>query len=152
MKRNRVATALLVTSLLAVPAPAQSIGRIKRSLDRAVGGGQQPPAQSPRPGAAPAPVAAPPLSPAGAAAKKKKEEQDAAEADKRVVEFLRERIKDGSPSAAFDLGKRYEEGRGVPADPAEARKLMELAAQRDNSDARQWLKDNPASKDEAAKK
>jgi TPR repeat protein len=144
---------LALLGLLAATAEGQSIGRIKRSLDRATGGNPYAPQTAPnRSGAggvsAPAPgvIPAAPLSPAAAAAEKKKREQEAAEADKRVVDFLKQRIADGSPSAPFDLAKRHEEGRGVPEDPVEARRLMELAASRDNSEAKQWLRDTPAPK------
>lgn len=135
--------------LFAIAAEAQSIGRIKRSLDRATGGNPYAPQTAPNrsgSGGAPAPgtVPAPPPSPAAAAAEKKKREQEAAETEKRVVDFLKQRVADGSPSAAFELGKRHEEGRGVPLDPKEARRLMELAAKGDNSDAKKWLVENPA--------
>ncbi len=128
---------------------AQSIGRIKRSLDRATGGNPYAPQTAPnRSGsggsAAPGAVPAPPPSPAAAAAEKKKREQEAAETEKRVVDFLKQRVADGSPSAAYELGKRHEEGRGVPPDPKEARRLMELAAKGDNSDAKKWLTENTA--------
>lgn len=135
--------------LFATAVEAQSIGRIKRSLDRATGGNPYAPQTAPNrsgSGGAPAPgaVPAPPPSPAAAAAEKKKREQEAAETEKRVVDFLKQRVADGSPSAAFELGKRHEEGRGVPLDPKEARRLMELAAKGDNSDAKKWLAENPA--------
>lgn len=131
-------------------ASAQSIGRIKRSLDRATG--QQPPqqipVQRPQPGGAPAQPAQP-LTPAQAAAAKQAKEQAAADADKRVVDFLQQRVKDGSADAAYDLGVRNLEGRGVKADAKEGRRLVELAAERGNADAKQWVKDNPAPKAEA---
>ena len=61
-----------------------------------------------------------------------------------MVDFLKQRVADGSPSAAYELGKRHEEGRGVPSDPKEARRLMEMAVKGDNSDAKKWLTENPA--------
>lgn len=133
--------------ILAVSAEAQSIGRIRRSIDRATGGnpyapqlppGPSRPTQPTGPGTAPAPT------PAQAAADRKRKEQEANETEKRVVDFLKQRVEEGSPSAAFDLAKRHEEGRGVPKDPVEARRLMELAAKRDNSDAKTWLAEHPA--------
>ncbi len=136
-----------VATLALQPVSAQSIGRIKRSLDRATG--QQAPAQAPAQAVPAQPVK--PLTPAEAAAAKQKKEQAAAEADKRIVEFLQQRVKDGSADAAYDLGTRHIDGRGVKPDATEARRLIELAAQRGNSDAKQWVKDNPAPKaDEAA--
>lgn len=139
-----------VATLALQPASAQSIGRIKRSLDRATG--QQPPAQVPgqRPQQIVPAQPAKQLTPAEAAAAKQRKEQAAAEADKRVVEFLQQRVKDGSADAAYDLGTRHIDGRGVKPDPAEARRLIELAAQRGSSDAKQWVKDNPAPKTEEA--
>jgi TPR repeat protein len=139
--------AVAIVALALQPASAQSIGRIKRSLDRATG--QQPQAPAQRPGQVAPAQPAPPLSPAAAAAAKKRDEQAAAEADKRVVEFLKQRVKDGSADAAYDLGVRYRDGRGVAADAKESRRLLELAAERGNSDAKQWLKDNPAPKAES---
>jgi hypothetical protein len=140
---------LACLGLLTTVAEAQSIGRIKRSLDRATGGNPYAPQPAPNrsgSGGAPAPgaVPAPPPSPAAVAAEKKRREQEAAETEKRVVDFLKQRVADGSPSAAYELGKRHEEGRGVPVDVKEARRLMELAAKGDNSDAKKWLVENPA--------
>lgn len=146
--------------ILAFSTQAQSIGRLRRSIDRATGGNpyapQLPPAPS-RPGA-PAgpgqpPGAAPaaPATPAQAAAERKRKEQEANETEKRVVDFLKQRVEQGSPSAAYDLAKRHEEGRGVAKDPVEARRLMELAAKRDNSDAKTWLAEHPAPAKPASK-
>lgn len=61
-------------------------------------------------------------------------------ADERVVAFLRKRIDQGSADAAAELAQRHEEGRGVPADPVEARRLYRLAAERGNEDAQYWLR------------
>ena len=62
--------------------------------------------------------------------------------DARIVAFLNTRIADGSADAAYDLGVRYTKGQGVVADPKQARKLMETAATRGNSDAAKWLSTN----------
>lgn len=140
--------------VLALSAEAQSIGRLRRSIDRATSGNpyapQLPPApgrptQPAGPGQAPGVAPAPaPATPAQAAAERKRKEQETNETEKRVVDFLKQRVEEGSPSAAYDLAKRHEEGRGVPVNPTEARRLMELAAQRDNSDAKVWLAEHPA--------
>jgi tRNA A-37 threonylcarbamoyl transferase component Bud32 len=44
-----------------------------------------------------------------------------------------------SPPATYDLAQMYEEGRGVPRDPAEARRLYQHAAELGNQDAKNWL-------------
>lgn len=62
--------------------------------------------------------------------------------DERIVKFLRERIENGSADAAYDLGVRYQTGRGVNPDPKEAKKLFGLAASRGNQDAVRWLTTN----------
>ncbi|MBN8249620.1 MAG: SEL1-like repeat protein [Verrucomicrobia bacterium] len=61
----------------------------------------------------------------------------------RVVSFLKERVEDGSADAAFDLAKRYEEGKGVTADPVEAHRLYKLSAERGNEEATTWLAEHP---------
>ena len=61
-----------------------------------------------------------------------------------MISFLNQRIEDGSADAAFDLAKRYEEGKGVPVDPKESRRLYSLAAERGNEEAKAWLEAHPA--------
>ena len=51
----------------------------------------------------------------------------------RVIAFLKERIRNGSVDAAIDLGERYEKGKGVPMNQAEALSLYRLAATRGSS-------------------
>ncbi len=64
-------------------------------------------------------------------------------ADQRVVEHLRQRMEDGSADAPFELAQRHESGQGVTKDPAEARRLYELSAQRGNEDAKRWITRHP---------
>lgn len=78
-----------------------------------------------------------------AAAQAKRNQKALVGADERVVEFLKKRVEDGSADAPLDLAKRYEEGKGVTADAAEARKLYKLAAERGNEEAKGWLKEHP---------
>lgn len=152
-----VLSCLAVLALAAVdPASAQTVGRIRKSLDKATGGGTAP---------APAPVAPAPAVPLDpeAAARARAQAQAAAAlnaqrnkaaqvgADARVVDFLKQRVEDGSADAAFDLAKRYEEGKGVDADPKEARKLYTLAAERGNTEAKTWLDEHPAPESEKEK-
>jgi len=138
-------TLLLVTSswvVLQTEVSAQSIRRIRQSLDRATGGQTAAPAR-----AQPAVPAVPALTPEQAAAAKAAEQrrlkESAQAAEAKVVPFLKERVEGGSAEAAYDLGKRYESGKGVAMDPKEARRLYELAAERGNSDAKTWLKEHP---------
>ena len=147
---------LLVTA--AFSSHAQTIGRIRQSIDKATGGAT---AARPTPGTTTIQTSA-----AAAAANQQAAAQAAAQAqaqaaaadslankrnqaalvgaDDRVVAFLKERIANGSADAAYDLAKRTEEGRGVVADPVEARRLYALAAERDNEDAKKWLEEHPA--------
>lgn len=149
-----VLAGLMVASLAGLhSASAQTVGRIRKSLDKATGGATAP---------APAPVAPAPVVPLDpeAAARARAQAQAAAAlnaqrnkaaqagADARVVEFLKQRVEDGSADAAFDLAKRYDEGKGVTADPKEARKLYTLAAERGNTEAKAWLEAHPAPKSE----
>lgn len=134
-----VGVALGATSL---PVAAQSVGRIRRSLDKATGG-QTAPAAPARP-ANPAPAATAAQTAAIQAAQNKRNAEAAVGADQRVVEFLKERVEGGSAEAAFDLAKRHEEGKGVTADPKEARRLYALAAERGHEEAKMWLKEHPA--------
>ncbi|HTH47851.1 MAG TPA: SEL1-like repeat protein [Candidatus Limnocylindria bacterium] len=144
-------------ALLIVVAPlcgnAQSIGRIRQSLDKATGGATAARARSgttvsTQTGApAPDPQVAAQLQAqvqAADALATKRNKAALVGADQRVVDFLKQRIADGSADAAYELAKRYEEGRGVEADPVEARRLYALAAERDNEDAKKWLEENPA--------
>lgn len=62
--------------------------------------------------------------------------------DDRVVKFLKQRIADGSAEAPFELAQRHESGRGVPVDPAEARRLYGLAAERGHREAQDWLREH----------
>lgn len=138
-------TLLLVTSswvVLQTEVSAQSIRRIRQSLDRATGG------QTAAPGRAqPVVPAVPALTPEQAAAAKAAEQkrlkESAQAAEAKVVPFLKERVEGGSAEAAYDLGKRYEIGKGVAVDPKEARRLYLLAAERGNAEAKTWLKDHP---------
>jgi TPR repeat protein len=138
-----------------------NVGIVRRSLDKATGGAssaQNKALAGQAPGADQAPVVVNPQ----AAIQSEKDRQaaiaaaDAAAnrrnkaalvgADQRVIEFLRKRIADGSADAAFDLAKRHEEGKGVPEDAVEARRLYSLAAERGNEDAKTWLTEHPAPK------
>jgi len=53
--------------------------------------------------------------------------------------WYRKAADSGSAAATFDLGKMYENGRGVPRDPAKARELYERAARMGNAEARRRL-------------
>lgn len=149
MKTTRLLPPSLVSMALLLlatpPADAQSVGRIRQSLDKATGGATQaPPRPAPAPAvpyrvATPAPAAPVPRSAAAQAA-----------VDERVVAFLKQRIEDGSADAAFDLAKRMEEGNGVPADPVEARRLYSLAAERGNEEAAAWLAEHPEPESDGA--
>ena len=140
----RLLTALLATAV-AIPASAQSVGRIRKSLDKATGGATK------------APTPSAPTSAGGATATSSQAQIAANEAaankrnkaaqvgvDSRVVSFLKQRIEDGSVDAPVDLAKRYEEGKGVEEDPVEARRLYTLGAERGNEEAKVWLENNPA--------
>lgn len=152
-----VALALTVASELPSHARQVSVGRIRQSLDKATGGAtsQQ---SKPAPGGAPA---APQFNAAAAAQTQKERDAQAAAiaaaqnrrnqkalvgADDRVVSFLKQRIGDGSADAAHDLAKRHEEGKGVPEDATEARRLHKLAAERGNEDAKKWVAEHPEPK------
>lgn len=142
-----LAAAVLAASWIP-SASAQSIGRIRKSLDKATGGASAAPASG---APAPAPItstAAQTAANEAAANQRNKAAQVGVE--DRVVAFLRQRVDDGSADAAFDLGKRYEEGKGVTADPAEARRLYTLSAERGNEEAKAWLAANPEPAKEAA--
>ena len=139
-----------------------SVGRIRKSLDKATGGATSQPGQ---PGAGGVPAAPQVNAAAAAQAQKERAEQAAAiaaaqnkrnqqalvGADERVVAFLKKRVEDGSADAAHDLAKRHEEGKGVPEDAAEARRLYQLSAERGNEDAKKWVEAHPEPKKEVVK-
>lgn len=149
---------LLTTALLAVavltPASAQSIGRIRKSLDKATGGATQP-ATASGTASAQAATQATAIQAQNAAAEAAANRRNKAAqvgVDDRVIAFLKQRIEDGSADAPADLAKRYEEGKGVAADPAEARRLYTLAAERGNEEAKTWLQNNPEAEKPAGEK
>lgn len=144
-----LAVALVCLGSLAFTVNAQSVGRIRKSLDKATGGATAAPAR-PAPPPPSASGASATAAAATAAAAPKVPKESAAEVDQRVIGFLNQRIEDGSADAAFDLAKRYEEGKGVPVDPKESRRLYSLAAERGNEDAKAWLEAHPAPAAEAA--
>lgn len=142
MKSCRPAFVLAALTAVAtcMPAPAQSVGRIRRSLDKATGGQTAAPVRP----APTAPATTPQQAAAVQATQNKRNQEAAIGADQRVIEFLKERVEGGSAEAAHDLAKRYEEGKGTKADFKEARRLYELAGQRGNEEAKAWLKEHPA--------
>lgn len=77
-------------------------------------------------------------------AEKQRNERALVGVDERVVKFLKQRIADGSAEAPLELAQRHETGKGVPVDPAEARRLYTLAAERGNRDAQEWLREHAA--------
>ncbi|MCW5556676.1 MAG: SEL1-like repeat protein [Verrucomicrobiae bacterium] len=137
----------ILALLLAMPAAAQSVGRIRRSLDKATGGATAAPPPRTSPGAAPSATATQAQIIAATAAANRRNQAAQVGVEDRVVAFLKERIEDGSADAAFDLAKRYEEGKGVPEDPKEARRLYALSAERGNEEARTWLTEHPEPED-----
>jgi len=136
-------TALLATAV-ALPASAQSVGRIRKSLDKATGGATSAATPStPAPaGGAPAASSQAQIAANEAAANKRNKAAQVG-VDSRVVTFLKQRVEEGSVDAPVDLAKRYEEGKGVEADPVEARRLYTLGAERGNEEAKLWLENNP---------
>ncbi len=76
-------------------------------------------------------------------AEKRRNERALVGADERVAAFLKQRTEDGSADAPFDLARRHESGKGVPANDAEARRLYGVAAERGNRDAQRWLQEHP---------
>ncbi len=70
-------------------------------------------------------------------AKKAKEEA-------RIVAALKIRIQAGSADAAWDLGNRYLQGKGVEVDLKKGSSLIGLASQRGNERAKEWLLKTPA--------
>jgi hypothetical protein len=95
--------------------------------------GQQPVA--PTAPAAPARVSVPPI-PASALAGP---QFDKTEVEKRVIEFQKQRAREGSASAAYELGLRYLKGDGVEKDAALARQWLKQAADAGHAEARKKL-------------
>ena len=62
--------------------------------------------------------------------------------DARVAAFLKEQTETGSVFAPFDLAEHYRTGKGVEVNPTEADRLVRLAAERGNEDAKSWLRDH----------
>lgn len=91
-------------------------------------------------------VMAPPPAPTEADLAKAAAEKEAA--DKRLLDFQRQRAEGGSPSAQYELGLRYLTGNGVEVSLAEARRWLAASANQDNSAAQRKLKeldaDSPA--------
>lgn len=137
-------TALLATAV-AIPASAQSVGRIRKSLDKATGGATKAATpSSPTPAGGATATASQAQIAANEAAANKRNKAAQVGVDSRVISFLKQRVEDGSVDAPVDLAKRYEEGKGVEADPVEARRLYTLGAERGNEEAKLWLENNPA--------
>jgi TPR repeat protein len=85
--------------------------------------------------AAPAPlVSAPARVPNRTVAK-----EDPVEVDRRVLAFQRKRAAEGSPSARFDLAKRYLEGTGVAQDLVLGLQWLRSAADAGSSQAAKLL-------------
>lgn len=138
-----------------------NVGIVRRSLDKATGGAtaaQNKALAGQPPGTDQTPAAVNPQAAiqaekdrqaalvAADAAANRRNKAALVGADQRVVEFLKKRIADGSADAALDLAKRHEEGKGVPEDAVEARRLYALAAERGNEEAKTWLEEHPAPK------
>ncbi|MHC1762906.1 MAG: tetratricopeptide repeat protein [Verrucomicrobiia bacterium] len=75
--------------------------------------------------------------------KRMAESQDPDEPERRVVEFQKKRAAEGSVEAAFELGKRYLEGRGVDKDADQARRYLQQAAAGDHKEAKALLASMP---------
>lgn len=169
MKKSPCILAVLTALTVAAPFSTHaqvSISRVGRSLDKATGGATTPTTPATvKPGQplppATVPVPAVPVDPqafaqaqkerqaqiaAAAAAANKRNKAALVGADQRVIDFLRKRIADGSADAALDLAKRHEEGKGVPEDLIESRRLYALAAERGNKEAKTWMEEHPAPK------
>lgn len=73
------------------------------------------------------------------AAERARPKEDPAKVDKRVVEFLKDRVEHGSIEARCDLGKRYLTGRGVDQDETKARQLLQEAAAQGNKESARIL-------------
>ncbi len=90
------------------------------------------PAPPPSPGLPPGPVVSPPPAlPAAPATNTARLTPAQIEAQKRAVEFLRQRAEAGNASAQYELALRYLNGKGVEKNPAEARKWLTAAAKQD---------------------
>jgi len=72
---------------------------------------------------------------------------DAAEVERRTIEFQVKRAKEGSAYAQYDLGLRHWVGEGVAMDRAEAMRLMEQSAKAGNTRAAmklaEWRREKP---------
>ncbi len=72
---------------------------------------------------------------------------DAAEVERRTIEFQVKRAKEGSAYAQYDLGLRHWAGDGVALDRAEAIRLMEQSAKAGNTRATmklaEWRREKP---------
>ena|SRR6266404_8637486 len=64
---------------------------------------------------------------------------DKAEVQKRIVAFQKQRAREGSDSAQFQLAMRYLKGEGVEKDSARARQWLALSAGQGNAEARRKL-------------
>ena len=151
MKNRLILPSVLTFMLISatVRVQAQAVGRIRQQANRAVNATQAASGQE----QAPVPIA-PPVDPqavarvqaqlaAQQAALAKRNKENLVGADQRIVEFLKKRIEDGSADAPVDLAKRYEDGKGVEADPDEARRLYFVGEERGNESAKVWLKEHP---------
>ncbi len=156
------ATAFAIAAQLQSIARQATVGRIRGSLDKATGGATATQSKN----AATSAPAAPQIDPAAIAKAQKARDAQASAiaagqnqrnqkalvgADQRVVDFLKKRVEDGSAGAAYDLAKRYEEGKGVEEDATEARRLYKLSAERGNDEAKKWLDEHPEPKKGTAK-
>ena len=72
---------------------------------------------------------------------------DAAEVERRTIEFQVKRAREGSAYAQYDLGLRHWAGEGVALDRVEAVRLMELSAKAGNTRATiklaEWRREKP---------
>lgn len=72
---------------------------------------------------------------------------DAAEVERRTIEFQVKRAREGSAYAQYDLGLRHWAGEGVALDRAEAMRLMEQSAKAGNARAKiklaEWRREEP---------
>lgn len=64
----------------------------------------------------------------------------------RVLKFQMERAEKGYDGDQYLIGRRYQQGDGVPRDPARAREFFERAAKQGNSDAKAALANWPLPK------
>mgnify|MGYP001189954148 CR=1 FL=1 len=104
------------------PAPAQTPAQAGNAS-----GIKNSPAVAPQP--VPPPLGVPKIDP-------EKERQRKEAALKNSIEFLKKRAEAGSPSAQYELGKRYMTGDGVEKDFALARKWLEASAKQGEENAK----------------